>query len=285
MRHAGSQLPPAGAPTNASHAALCLPTSAAFIDLGYSAPVVAVAVAVSNKSSAPTAPAQVTVSNQLGDAQAGGDACRDTLQLQRNGWAAGTCNRTGRYVTLRQPLASAADSVDLCEIQVYLAAAPELLDADSTTYKQPAGAAGSASSSAAAAPSGSDGGGSSSAVIVGIVVGATLGAALLLALALLGLRYTRFRRQWIKHHQQVAAALTDKELHTSGSGASNGTQPPGPTRDGPDGCSGEDGGASSRPCVSSAPVHPGTWELLVEFAKSVRGGCEGGGHLRVVPPP
>lgn len=239
---------------------------------------------MSNKSSAPAAPAQVLVSNRLGDAQEGGSACLDTLQLQRNGWAAGACNRSGRYVTLRQPLASAADSVDVCELQVYLAAAPELLDSDSTTYKRPAGAAGNASTSAAAASSDDDGGSSSSSAIAGIVVGATLGAALLLAFAVLTIRYTRFRRRWIKQHQQVAAALTDKDLPTVGSGGSSGTQTPGPAGDGPAGSSGEDGGDSSRPRVSSAPLHPGTWELLAEFAKSVRAGCEGGGRLRCCAP-
>lgn len=236
-----------------------VPPSAAwvFVDLGYVAQVGAVAVAVGNRSD-PGAQAEIYVGEGPGETLAGGTACGGALALAPGTWAAGPCAARGRYITLRAPLGSPGASVDVCELQVFLAVQPQLQDADSDYYLPQQGA-----------PSQVDGdgsgGGSTAGVVAGAVVGGLALAALLAAALLLTRRYSRFRRRWLERQGEVEAALSDGSKDVAN--GTRGSPAPGSPLAGAGGSKGELAATSARVRSSRRSTE---WELLGHFFKSVR---------------
>lgn len=240
--------------------------------------------------------ASVHVSPHADDSPTDHPKCGADLALQPGSWAVGACNATGRYIALNIPTSSALVHITLCDIQVALALPPDLVD-DSEWF-EPTGSAGAATDGTASESS--SGGSSSGGEVAGIVVGALAGAVLVLCAAILAVRYTRWRRQYIARQLSVAAALSGKDVvgslppdekqRASGDGSSSISSLPGSTPPPPSSHTGSGSvpvsafaaaaavAASDVPLVGAggAPPPPSgrgprrssEWEMMGEFARA-----------------
>lgn len=165
-------------------------TAWAFFDLGYYGQIGATAVKA-GLNTKPGTLSRVYVTNTAAETPNEADACSTAWDaLGPGAWVVGQCNITGRFITLSVTMPLGNDTVDLCEIQVWLTDRPSASASRTGASTSPTSGAGGSS-------------GLGGGAIAGIVVGALVGVALALIVGL----YLVWRRRYLQQQRKLDALL------------------------------------------------------------------------------